>query len=473
MKPRSLNTTRKGYWQVIDDQGELIDRHSEYAQADETADNWAFAHPGREVEVLGPRYVTVYKPGSAPAPEQPAEPQPSPPPPEPDDPPSNTDRPTEIPVQQIQDLLNAGGVVDIPRGSILYGTLRVVKNNTRIISTGEGSRPIIQAAASEHGIDIAIDAGIVLIEGLDIRGDKESKSKSNGINANIHQNTTGTLTVVVRNCEISYFDTLIHAVDSKQRQDQKGLPDSEQVFGQPGRISLLAEDCILHNAQGSDTHSIGVYIEGNDVDTMVRRCVFAYINTDDPRTEAHGVYVQLFGAPVTVEDCVFYRCVANGAQLRTGGYVHRNVIIKCGMGLSLQRWNPKSDSKVTHNVVLYPVDISPDQPRRDAFNLESPHLIVEYNLALLPLGTANRYAFESYWNPKSFKKNVVVGWPQDRAYRRSITDNLWIAEAPGLPPAEAAEAFVRLWLKRGPDQDVPGAHEFIDLCQGPVREAAK
>lgn len=84
-----LDTTRKGFWLVVDDQGNQVSRHSEQDKAQASATNWAIENPGREASIVAPRWVTIYTPDEPVDPLGPPDSGPDPiDPPDPVDPPT-------------------------------------------------------------------------------------------------------------------------------------------------------------------------------------------------------------------------------------------------------------------------------------------------------------------------------------------------------------------------------------------------
>lgn len=87
-----LDTVRKGRWVVVDDQGQQISQHDRQDKALASAASWALDNPGKQAEILPPRYVTAYtpdEPTEPPTDPDPVDPDPvDPPDPDPIDPPA-------------------------------------------------------------------------------------------------------------------------------------------------------------------------------------------------------------------------------------------------------------------------------------------------------------------------------------------------------------------------------------------------
>jgi hypothetical protein len=70
-----------------------------------------------------------------------------------------------------------------------------------------------------------------------------------------------------------------------------------------------------------------------------------------------------------------------------------------------------SDSTYVGNLVIDQVDISPDEPRGDAFPVSGSWHIIKDNLAVNKQGSAtNRTAYRDYWDAAEFSNNGSVGW---------------------------------------------------------------
>ena len=296
--------------------------------------------------------------------------------------------------------IEAGAVFRLDR------TLNINRPTQTISVVGEGERPVLYAAKDCHGINIAASQAIVKLQGIAVGGPGLPYLGDRvGIRYRLPGNKDGGLNILIEDCDIARFDTLIELVDDRSRS----LP----VPGAEGRISALIRRNILRDAWGSDSHSAGIYTEGVRLATAEGNVVHHVGYTDDgadPREKrSHGWYAQKYGGRIVALDNWWVDCSANSIQARLGGEVTRNVAVRCGVGFV--NGSAGGNSTYTGNLVMDQVDISPDEPRGDAFPLSGSGHTIKDNLAVRKLGSAtNRTAYRDYWDAAEFSNNGSVGW---------------------------------------------------------------
>lgn len=298
--------------------------------------------------------------------------------------------------------------VGIEAGAIfrLDRAININRPTQTISVVGKGERPVLYAAKDCHGINIAASQAIVKLQGVAVYGPGLPYLGTNcGIRYRLPSSKDGGLNILIEDCDIARFDTLIELVDDRSRS----LP----VPGAEGRISALIRRNILRDAWGSDSHSAGIYTEGVRLATAEGNVVHHIGYTDDgtdPREKrSHGWYAQQFGGRIVSRGNWWVDCSANSIQARLGGDVTEDIAVRCGVGFN--NGSAGSNSSYIRNLVLDQVDISPDEPRGDAFPVSGSGHTIKDNLAVCKLGSATRRtAYRDYWDAEVFENNGSIGW---------------------------------------------------------------
>ena len=295
--------------------------------------------------------------------------------------------------------------VAIPADEVFNGSLTIRSDQT-ISVYGEGDRPVLYAPEGEHGINITARYADVSIQGIAILGpDLPYLGSKCGIRHRLGGSDEGGLNIGIEDCHIARFDTLIQLVDDRSRQIS--------VPGREGRISAAIRRNILHDAWGSDSHSAGIYTEGvvmtSNEGNVTRRIGYTEDGSDPRDKRSHGWYAQQFGGAVSAHDNWWIDCSANSIQARLGGWVAGNIAVRCGVGFV--NGSAGSNSTYIGNLVMDQVDISPDEPRGDAFPLSGGGHIIKDNIAVRKLGSATRReAYRDFWDAEVFENNGSIGW---------------------------------------------------------------
>ncbi|MGB0244716.1 MAG: hypothetical protein ACPGCP_06745 [Candidatus Nanopelagicales bacterium] len=282
-------------------------------------------------------------------------------------------------------------------------TLKINRPAQTISVVGEGERPVLYAAKDCHGIDIAARQAVVKLQGIAVYGPYLSDRV--GIRYRLPSNKDGGLNILIEDCDIARFDSLIELVDDRSR--------SKPVPGAEGRISALIRRNILRDAWTSGSHSAGIYTEGVKLATaegnVTQRIGYTEDGADPREKRSHGWYAQQFGGRIVSRGNWWADCSANSIQARLGGDVTDNIAIRCGVNFTNGSNGP--ESSYIRNLVLDQVDISPYEHRGDAFPVSGSGHTIKDNLAVRKLGSAtNRTAYRDYWDAKEFSNNGSIGW---------------------------------------------------------------
>lgn len=313
-----------------------------------------------------------------------------------------------VTAEQLQAALDQHDKVGLPAGARVRGAFEIKRSQAALFAYGSGPRPIIEVPKGQNGVDLTADRiDAVIIQGIEIKGPAlPHRGREQGIRLRLSASDNQyAKDVRIEDCRVSGFDTLIEVVDDKPRIDGRQREDGG--YRQAGRIRLAVIGNILTHAEGSDSHSVGVYIEGLAEGSKIADNAIAFIRIAEPDKRSHGIYAQSIGAPATFTGNLIHRCSAQGIQARAGGTLTDNLIHRCGVGLFIQG----EGSVVRRNAVIYGVDITDDEPRGHAYQLVFGKGVIEDNLAAFNRGTQRGVpAFKDLWNPESFERNLAIEW---------------------------------------------------------------
>ncbi|MGB0766128.1 MAG: right-handed parallel beta-helix repeat-containing protein [Phycisphaeraceae bacterium] len=294
-----------------------------------------------------------------------------------------------------------------------------------VLSTyGEGARPLIIPPSGTHGIQLTgTRVNGVVIQGIHIYAatrDPASPKFVNrdgqwdGINVRLtSQDGLYVRSLVIEDCIVSHFDTNIEIVDDWPRL-QKG-DNGEATAGTPGRIKATLRRNIVQYASGTDSHSIGIYLEGTR-DTVVEQNLVDHNGTAQSdgikkrNKRSHNIYCQTFNGPITFRENIISRAGAHGLQLRAGGDIVGNLFVHNAMAF----FTSLADSKANYNVILESVDIDPDVPENwRGFGIQGwgmDRYEVIGNIVARRLGTLERAGIDVSAKKLIVKNNIVYKW---------------------------------------------------------------
>lgn len=335
----------------------------------------------------------------------------------------------------------------------VYEFSLVLPRSTQLVGVhGEGDRPVFKIPAGQNGVTIANSrTDEVVLQGLEVRGPPLPHL---GVNQGIRLRLNGkdgkyARRVLIEDCKVVGFDTNIEIVDDWPRVKGEAY--------RPGRIDLEINRCIVHLAYGSDSHHVGVYLEGLERgvvrDTVIDHSGWRPGHPEDRNKKSHNIYAQSFNGPITAEGCVFSRAAANAVQFRAGGDLIGCVISENGLGPWLS-WRP---GRVEGCVLLDQVDISEDEPRGHGLILTAWEMTVRRNLVARRGGSlANEPGFKGIAESTTLADNVAVAWQGaglnfevGGVLHGAIGSNRTIDADPGVPAFDADEIALRVDRARG------------------------
>lgn len=232
-----------------------------------------------------------------------------------------------------------------------------------ISSYGEGARPMIIPPHDTHGFKTDNDTidGLV-IKGLHFYAATRDPGSSKFIGrpgdiSGLHIRIGGgegkrIEGLVIEDNVITHFDDNVLLVDDWART---------QGYSKPGRLQCVVRRNIIRFASSTDSHAIGIYIEGSR-DSIIEQNLldhngWAQTDTYEWRNKrSHNIYGQSYNGQIIVRHNILTRGASHGLQLRAGGDVLNNLFVRNAMAF----FASGSDSKMNYNVVLESDDINPE-----------------------------------------------------------------------------------------------------------------
>jgi len=290
-----------------------------------------------------------------------------------------------------------------------------------VISTyGTGARPLIIPPTASHGIALNTDRvnGLV-IQGLHIYAATRDPGSPRYINRDgswdgIHVRLGGTddgkfvRGLVIEDCVVTHFDTNIEVVDDWPNVQNMGV-------GVPGRLQCVIRRNIVRYASGSDSHSVGIYIEGSRDSVIEYNLIdhngWAQTDGNSHRNKrSHNIYAQSMNGPIVVRGNILTRGAAHALQLRPGGSVENNLMVRNALGF----FTTVNDSTVRYNVVLESEDMNPDIAvdyrghGMQSWNMGRCEIVG--NVFARRVGQLTRPAIEASANTLIVRDNRVYDW---------------------------------------------------------------
>lgn len=504
-----LNITRKGRWQVIDNEGNIVSEHNTEIEACENATNWSFSNGGKRTSLNPPAYEVVLDgiesprdepepiPTPDPEPELNPDPEPSP---EPD--PIFDNGFTSIDISDavlldesatlsdIQNALNENDKVGIKAGTRYEGGLIYNRSDTVLFAHGSGPRPVFTIRSGHAMNNGTQKINKFLIQGIEFRMPEEVEDKTSLVRLRLiaKDENRWAKNIRIEDCKFVGGDDGVQIVDDWPRRKK------EEGIEHLGRIEkVVIHRCIFDGQfDALDSHSIPFYIEGA-VDTETIECTFVdpgiakgktrgevydETNGKHPNKRAHCIYAQSLGGTTSSKGCWFISAAAHAAQYRHGyRYFNRNVISRCALG----PWFTHKFGEIKENVILDQEDI---RPITDAEIAEGETITSDSrghgfmggsnmyrNIAARRHGLMKYYpAFADTWG--KVEENYAVQWADNQknfGYEggkyENIGTNKTIEKDPGLP--EVDEATVNMLLSRQRNEWDASKHStdpFYDKC---------
>ena len=292
-----------------------------------------------------------------------------------------------------------------------------------VISTyGEGARPLIIPPHGSHGLKtLNHEINGLVIQGLHFYGATRDPGSPrfvdrpgdiDGINIRIGANDNKYVKgLIIEDCIITHFDSNIKVVDDWSRFQGEGVP---------GRIQCNIRRNIVRFASATDSHSIGIYIEGS-IDSIIEQNVLdhnGWAQTDgfDKRDKAsHNIYAQWANGPITVRYNIITRGAAHGLQLRAGGIIEHNIFARNAMAF----FTTMTSSRANYNIILESDDMDPNVPEdQRGYGINGwgmPRYEVVGNIVARRAGSLQRAGIDISAEVLVVKNNTVYAWQDERS----------------------------------------------------------
>ena len=219
--------------------------------------------------------------------------------------------------------------------------------------------------------------------------------------------------LIIEDCIVTHFDTNIKIVDDASRMHRDNY--DRPIPGVAGRINVKIRRNIVRFASGTDSHSVGVYIEGT-IDSVIEENLIDHNGwtqvdgVQERNKRSHNIYAQSFNGPLTVRNNIIARGAANGLQLRAGGDIENNLFVRNALAF----WTSTHNSKARYNVILESDDINPDVPAdRRGVGLEGWNMqeyLIKGNIVAHRVGQLQRPGIDVNADKLYVYNNIVYNW---------------------------------------------------------------
>ncbi len=338
-------------------------------------------------------------------------------------------------------------------------------NNVRTIASLD-TRLIVEAEADKDGWEFSPGFWVDKLHLVGIGGiQKKPGSGISGVKVRVTARDLdrGVRDLLIEDCFFDGFDTGIRSVD-----------DGARRWGneQGSRINAKIRRCIIPVAIGTDSHAIGIYLEGQGENTTVEGCFIdksgwstdrnapSLKPNDDPNEpeankREHCIYGQSLNMKINLIDNFFGRPSANAYQLRKGGDSIGNVLWRCPVG----GWhNDRPNQKIIRNVVIDQVDIvdterfGNDKGRgHGIFISSSPNPEFIENIVARKHGWMTGQAGLDVGGGKTIRNHIYDWGPDTSKYFKSLNEsraegNVVSEKAPDLPTV--TDSMIEQWTNR-------------------------
>lgn len=184
------------------------------------------------------------------------------------------------------------------------------------------------------------------------------------------------------------------------------------------RNVLIKNNVIVDSYNTTEAHSQGIFLKLTD-HVRIERNVFDHVgwNSDVAGAEAtkfnHSIYVQFDNRDIAIVDNIITRSSSNGVQLRPGGLLEGNVLVRNPISLMLSGDSAQGDPGIIkNNVVLHGNDISEIEPRGWGIDI-TPEIVsaeVTGNIVAHEESTSNNPMAISENNLSTQSGNVIFNW---------------------------------------------------------------
>ena len=177
---------------------------------------------------------------------------------------------------------------------------------------------------------------------------------------------------------------------------------------------------IIVDSYSTESHSQGIYVEKTE-EVLIEENLFDHNgwHATYPGAQAtkfnHAIYIQSDNIEVTIKNNIITRSSSHGMQLRPGGVIEGNFLIRNPISILLGLSDVSdSDGRVVDNVVLNGNDIGPADLRRGwgiDFKPENNALVKNNIVAHVMSDVGHRFAIADSTNA-TYVDNVVYKWEE-------------------------------------------------------------
>lgn len=175
---------------------------------------------------------------------------------------------------------------------------------------------------------------------------------------------------------------------------------------------------VIVDSFSSSAHAQGIFVSETE-GVVIEDNIFDHNGWHDtfPGAEAtkfnHSIYIQGNNVDITIKNNIISRSSSHGMQLRPGGLIQGNFLIRNPISILLGRSDVnESDGRVIDNIVLNGTDISPGDGQRGwgiDFNPQN-NGVVENNIVAHVISSAgNRFAIKQSGSV-TYNNNIVYKW---------------------------------------------------------------
>ncbi|MCA0894909.1 immunoglobulin-like domain-containing protein [Microbulbifer agarilyticus] len=177
---------------------------------------------------------------------------------------------------------------------------------------------------------------------------------------------------------------------------------------------------VIVDSYATDAHSQGIYVSQTE-GVLIEENIFDHNgwHATYPGAVAtkfnHSIYIQSDNTDIDIKNNIISRSSSHGMQLRPGGIIEGNFLIRNPISILLGRaTNSPSDGQIINNVVLNGNDIGPGDLRRGwgiDFNTQNNGLVKNNIVAHVMSDASNRFAIKESENA-TYINNIVYKWEE-------------------------------------------------------------
>ena len=187
---------------------------------------------------------------------------------------------------------------------------------------------------------------------------------------------------------------------------------------------------VIVDSFATDAHSQGMYVAKTE-GVLIEENIFDHNGWHgsfpgaQPTKFNHSIYIQGNNLNVEIRENIISRSSSHGMQLRPGGIISGNFLIRNPISIFLGRSDvDQFDGSVTGNIVLNGNDIGPGDMRRGwgiDFGRDINAIIENNIVAHVFSDSGSRFAIKE-WASATYKNNVVYKWGEGASDPKSYPD---------------------------------------------------